>query len=43
MDAYIDQMITKNIKPTEIMIQSKTQTGDRSIRSVGMVVEISGM
>jgi hypothetical protein len=43
VDKYIDQMIAKNVEPTKIVIQSKSQTSYRSVRHSGIVaVSIKG-
>ncbi len=34
---YIDQMVTKYVKPAKIVIQSKTETGYRSIKNIRIV------
>jgi len=37
MDEYINEMVTKYVESIEIIIQSKSETGHRSIRHSGVV------
>jgi len=37
VDEYIDQMVTEYVKPAKVVIQSKTETGYRSVRDIGIV------
>jgi len=37
VDEYIDQMVTRNIEPIEIVIQSKSEAGHRSVENSRVV------
>jgi len=37
VNEYIEQMVTEYVKPAKVVIQSKTETGYRSIKNIRIV------